>query len=384
MAFRTANSRNPVPLLGRRGLRLVPFLLVFAFSAVHGDTVDSLYLRLQNALELYLQIADKGGWPAVTAGPTIKPGDDDPRVATLARRLLVTGDLDSWHDDDQHYNDELRDAVLRFQARHGLETDALVGKNTLVALNVPVERRIAQLRLNLERSRDLFDPELRNLLLINVPAFEAVFIRDGEIVTRTRVIVGETDAETPLFKAQMQHVVINPTWTVPYSIASKELLPKIKRDPGFLARGGYDVFDRDGQRVDPAEVDWASLYSNNFPYTLVQRPGNINELGRIKFLLPNEYGICMHDTPSKQLFAHDSRAFSHGCVRMDNPVGFTESVLETEGWTRDDIVTQLDTTDTLTIPLAEPIPVIVVYLTAMVDEEGVVHFYRDIYGRDRG
>jgi murein L,D-transpeptidase YcbB/YkuD len=359
-------------------------LLVFAFSAVHGDTVDSLYLRLQNALELYLQIADEGGWPAVPAGPTIKPGDDGPRVAALARRLLVTGDLDSWHDDDQHYNDELRDAVLRFQARHGLETDALVGKNTLVALNVPVERRIAQLRLNLERSRDLFDPELRNLLLINVPAFEAVFIRDGEIVTRTRVIVGETDAETPLFKAQMQNVVINPTWTVPYSIASEELLPKIKRDPGFLARGGYDVFDRDGQRVDPAEVDWASLYSNNFPYTLVQRPGNINELGRIKFLLPNEYGICMHDTPSKQLFAHDSRALSHGCVRMDNPVGFTQRVLETEGWTRDDIVTQLETTDTLTIPLAEPIPVIVVYLTAMVDEEGVVHFYRDIYGRDRG
>ena len=353
-------------------------------SAAHGDVVDSLYLRLQDALQLYLQIADEGGWPTVPAGPTIEPGDDNPRVAALAQRLLVTGDLVSWHDDGQRYDDALRAAVLRFQARHGLETDALVGKNTLRALNVPVEGRIAQLRLNLERSRDLVDAELRNVLLINVPAFEAVLIRDGEAVAHTRVIVGETDAETPLFEAQMQDVVLNPTWTVPYSIASKELLPKIKRDPGFLARGGYDVFDRDGQRVDPAAVDWAPLYSNNFPYTLVQRPGAVNELGRIKYLLPNEYGICMHDTPSKQLFARDSRAFSHGCVRMDNPVGFTERVLETEGWTRDDIVAQLETTDTLTIPLAEPIPVIVVYLTAMVDEEGTVHFYRDIYGRDKG
>jgi murein L,D-transpeptidase YcbB/YkuD len=353
-------------------------------SAAHGDTVDSLYLRLQDALEMYLQIADEGGWPTVPEGPTIEPGDHGPRVEALARRLQVTGDLASWRDDARLYDDELRAAVLRFQARHGLETDALVGRNMLRALNVSVEQRIAQLRLNIDRSRELVETKQRNMLLINLPAFEALLIRDGVTVMRTRVIVGETKAETPLFEAQMQHVVINPTWTVPYSIASKELLPKIKRDPGFLARGGYDVFDRDGQRVDPSQVDWASLYSNDFPYTLVQRPGSINELGRVKFLLPNEYGICMHDTPGKQLFTRDSRAFSHGCVRLDNPVGFTERVLEPEGWTRDDIVTQLETFDTVTIRLADPIPVIVVYLTAVVDEAGTVYFYRDIYGRDAG
>ena len=146
----------------------------------------------------------------------------------------------------------------------------------------------------------------------------------------------------------------------------------------------FDVFDENGSPVDPQAVAWNGLIADSLKYRFRQAPGTRNPLGTIKFLFPNEYGICMHDTPSKQLFAHDSRAFSHGCVRMDHPVGFTESVLETEGWTRDDIVTQLDTTDTLTIPLAEPIPVIVVYLTAMVDEEGTVHFYRDIYGRDEG
>ena len=378
------SSTYPVAIFRRFGLRFVPFLLVFLFSPAHAETANTMYLRLQGALELYLQIADEGGWPSVPQGPTIEPGNDDSRVALLARRLLVTGDLDSWHEGNQRYDDALRDAVLRFQARHGLETDALVGRNTLSALNVPVEQRIAQLRLNMERSLQTFDAGLSDYLLVNVPAFEASLVRDGEIVITTRVIVGETEAETPLFRAQMNRVVINPTWSVPYSIASKELLPKIQRDPGFLARGGYDVFDRDGNLVDPAQVDWSSLYSNNFPFTLLQRPGNSNELGRIKFMFPNDFDVCMHDTPGKRLFAYDSRAFSHGCIRVDDPVGFAEHVLEPEGWSRDRIVTQLESSETASVSLAEPVPVIVTYLTAGVDEEGIVHFDRDIYSRDSG
>jgi murein L,D-transpeptidase YcbB/YkuD len=340
--------------------------------------------RLQGALELYLQIADEGGWPAVPDGPTLEPGSQDPRVMALAQRLLISGDLDRWHRASDVYDDELQAAVRRFQARHGLETDARVGRNTLQALNVSVEGRIAQLRLNLERARQVFDDKPPDFLLVNVPAFEATLVRNGKAIISTKVIVGETEAETPLFEAVMRNVVINPTWSVPYSIASKELLPKIKRDQGFLARGGYDVFDRDGRRVDPGEIDWTSLHGNNFPYTLVQRPGSVNELGRIKFIFPNEYGVCMHDTPSKHLFARDSRAFSHGCIRVDDPVSFAERVLEPEGWTRSDIESRLRTIETLTVPLSEPIPVIVTYLTALVDETGTVYFYRDIYGRDEG
>jgi murein L,D-transpeptidase YcbB/YkuD len=357
-------------------------LFLLALVPAFGDAPNEPYVRLQAALEQYLQIAENGGWPTLPGGPTIEPGSDESRVTALARRLAVTGDLDAGERVFAVYDDELQAAVRRFQARHGLETDALVGRKTLQALNVPVERRIAQLRLNTERSRRVFAPGLSDFLLVNVPAFEATLLRDGEALMTTKVIVGETETETPLFTAQMKHVVINPTWTVPYSIASKELLPKIQRDPGFLKRGGYDVFNRDNRRVDPATIDWMSLHENYFPYTFVQRPGCANELGRIKFVFPNDFGVFMHDTPSKQLFARDTRALSHGCIRMDNPIGFAERVLEPEGWTRDDIVMQLETTETVTVPLSEPIPVIVTYLTAVVDESGTVYFYRDIYGRD--
>jgi murein L,D-transpeptidase YcbB/YkuD len=382
MGSKKEKARNTITALRRCGLRLVPFVLLISAATATADRPDTPYLRLQAALELYLQIADEGGWPRLADGPTIEPGSEEPRVATLARRLLVSGDLDANGKTFSVYDDELQAAVRRFQARHGLETDALVGRKTLEALNVPVEQRISQLRINLERSRRVFEPGLSNFLLINVPAYEATLVRGGEAIMTTKVIVGETKTETPLFEAQMKNVVINPTWSVPYSIASKELLPKIQRDPGFLARGGYDVFDRDDKRVDPASIDWVSLRAGNFPYTLVQRPGGVNELGRIKFIFPNDHGVCMHDTPSKQLFARDTRAFSHGCIRVDNPIGFAERVLEPEGWTREDIVAQLETAKTLSVPLSEPIPVIVTYLTAMADESGAVYFYRDIYGRD--
>ena len=383
MGSKAAKSRKSGTTLRRCKRRLVPLLFLLALVPAFGDAPNEPYVRLQAALEQYLQIAENGGWPTLPGGPTIEPGSDESRVTALARRLAVTGDLDAGERVFAVYDDELQAAVRRFQARHGLETDALVGRKTLQALNVPVERRIAQLRLNTERSRRVFAPGLSDFLLVNVPAFEATLLRDGEALMTTKVIVGETETETPLFTAQMKHVVINPTWTVPYSIASKELLPKIQRDPGFLVRGGYDVFDRDNRRVDPATIDWMSLHENYFPYTFVQRPGCANELGRIKFVFPNDFGVFMHDTPSKHLFARDTRAFSHGCIRMDNPIGFAHRVLEPEGWTREDIVTQLETTETVTVPLSEPISVIVTYLTALVDESGSVYFYRDIYGRDK-
>ena len=198
----------------------------------------------------------------------------------------------------------------------------------------------------------------------------------------TRVVVGETDTQTPLFEAPLKFVVLNPTWTVPRKIASEELLPKIRNDVSYLLRNGFDVVVRNGNAIDPADVDWASLHKNNFPYTLVQRPGPRNELGRIKFLFPNDYGVCMHDTPKKALFARDARAFSHGCVRMQDPVAFAGHLLGPEGWTDEQITAQLDTRETFTIALAEPLPVVLVYLTAEADDDGTVYFYSDIYDRD--
>jgi murein L,D-transpeptidase YcbB/YkuD len=380
MAAVQRNSRN----------RLTPFsaawsisLLILAFSAAVGED-SPRYLQLEEALARYERIADAGGWPITPDGPTMEPGSDDPRIASVARRLVASGDLPSAAGDVASYDEELQAAVLRFQARHGLEQDALIGKQTLGALNVPAARRVEQIRLNMERTRQVFAAEREDFLLVNIPAFTVTLFRDGEPLTRTRVIVGEIEMQTPLFEADLKSVVLNPTWTVPRKIASEELLPKIQADIGYLARNGYDVVDRDGARVDPSNIDWASLGRNNFPYTLIQRPGPGNELGRIKFLFPNEYGVCMHDTPNKGLFTRDSRAFSHGCVRMEDPVSFAGHLLGPEGWSREQIAAQLETTRTHTIALAEPLPVVLVYLTAEVDDSGTMYFYRDIYGRDAG
>ena len=341
------------------------------------------YERLQGALPRFEQIAATGGWPTVPPGPTIEPGSDDPRIAAVANRLAISGDLPA-PGTSESYDEKLQSAVLRFQARHGLEQDALIGQQTLAALNVPVEQRISQIRLNLDRTREVFATRRDDFLLVNIPAFTVTLFRDGEASVMTRVIVGETDMQTPLFEAPLKFVVLNPTWTVPRKIASEELLPKIQNDVSYLSRNAYDVMDRDGNAVDPADVEWTSLNKNNFPYTLVQQPGPGNELGRIKFLFPNDYGVCMHDTPTKALFARDSRAFSHGCVRLQDPVDFAGHLLAPEGWTDEQIAMRLDAKETYTIALAEPLPVVLVYLTAEADDDGTVYFYRDIYERDAG
>lgn len=338
--------------------------------------------RMLAALERYQRIAESGGWPAVPPGPTIRPGSNDPRIATLAQRLAATGDFDSDRFVGAEFDAELEDAVMRFQSRHGLETDMLVGRKTLQALNVPVTARLAQLRINLQRIREVFDADRNEFLLVNVPAFQVHLVRDGKTVWTEKVIVGEPETETPLFESAITHVVFNPTWTVPRKIATEELLPKIKDDIAFLARGGYVVIDAAGTPVEPLHIDWADLHKNNFPYTLVQQPGPMNELGRIKYLFPNDYGICMHDTPGRYLFAKGSRALSHGCIRIAEPLDVAGQLLEPHGWTHDKIAALLNDSKTRTIGLPSSMPVVITYLTARVAEDGTVNFFHDIYGRD--
>jgi murein L,D-transpeptidase YcbB/YkuD len=378
-----------ITALRRRNSGFVPVLLLFAICAAAAAEAPVVtgkpgpqYQRLERALHDYQRIADAGGWPSVPAGPTITPGSNDLRLAVLARRLAITGDLENDGNSTNEYDDDLQAAVLRFQSRHGLEADALVGPATLRELNVPVDARIGQIRLNLERTKKIFTAARKNFLLINVPAFESQLIRGAETFWKARVIVGDTDAETPLFESEIGHVVLNPTWTVPRSIASEELLPKIRSDPEFLARGAYGLFAGDGSPVDPTSVDWEALDRNNFPYTLVQEPGPANELGRVKLLLPNEYGVCIHDTPARYLFAYGSRAFSHGCIRMGNPIEFAMVLLGQQGWSREQFDDQLASMKTVTIELERPLPVVVAYLTAAVDKAGTVYFFADIYGKD--
>ncbi len=344
-----------------------------------------LYQRLQAYLEEYREMAAAGGWPQFPKGPTLKPGVADERLPILARRLAISGDLTSEAASApvSIYADALEAAVKNFQLRHGLDDDGVVGPATLHALNVPVEDRVNQIRLNLERARWVLDGLPDDFVVVNIAGFRAYLYRDRKPVWSTRVVVGKTYHKTPVFRSSMKYVVFNPTWTVPYSIATKEMLPKIKQDPNYLSSRNFDLKNRNGEIIDPASVDWSQVTRRNFGYTLVQRPGPSNALGEIKFIFPNQFSVYLHDTTSKSLFAKAERTFSHGCIRVDQPFDFAEVLLKQDGWSREMIEAERANRKTKSVFLAQPLPVLLLYWTAAVGEDGQIHFYEDVYERDQ-
>jgi murein L,D-transpeptidase YcbB/YkuD len=338
-----------------------------------------LYERLKKALADYRVLASGGGWPGVPTGPTLKPGMTDERVPVLAQRLAVTGDLaPAAAAASSSYDDGIADGVRRFQARHGLAEDGAVGRATLAALNTPVAVRVDQLRANLERARwVLYEPE-REFVVVNIAGFRLYVIRRGEIDWSTRVVVGRPYRQTPVFRSQITYLVVNPSWTVPPTILRDDVLPAVRRDAGYLVAHDIEVLDRDGRTVDPAGVDWSG---RSFPYRLVQRAGENNALGRVKFMFPNEHQVYLHDTPARDLFDRDSRAFSSGCIRVENPFGLAERLLG-DTWPRARLDALVATGRTATVFLDRPLPVMLLYWTAEVGSAGRVTFFPDLYGRD--
>lgn len=247
---------------------------------------------------------------------------------------------------------------------------------------MPVQRRVDQLRLTLERARWVLGGIGENFLVVNIAGFTAYLIADRQVAWETRVVVGREQQQTPVFRGDLQYIVFNPTWTVPYSIATRELLPEIKSRPDWFAKHDFDLKDAAGRMVDPSTVDWASVTRRNFNYRLVQRPGPNNALGQVKFMLPNEYAVYLHDTPARQLFGSPQRAFSHGCIRVEDPLRLAEILLASNGWDRRRIDAAIAGGTTTTTFLAEPLPVLLLYWTANVSPDGTIYFYRDVYGRD--
>jgi len=343
-----------------------------------------VYTQLRDGLARYREIAANGGWPQIPEGPTLRPGATDSRLATLMQRLAITGDMEMMQTfaPVTEYDEVLQAGVRHFQERHGLDTDAIVGPATVNALNVSAEQRVKQLEINLERARWVLDDISDDFILVNIAGFRAYLMRDREIAWQTKVQVGRTYHQSPVFRDEMKYVVFNPTWTVPYSIASKEMLPKIKSDPEYFQTRDFDVKDRGGNVIDPATVDWSSVSPRNFGYTLVQRPGPNNALGRVKFMFPNKHAVYLHDTPSKYLFGRAERAFSHGCIRVENPYEFAELLLGPD-WDQDKIAATLDSKETKTVMLPKSLPVLLMYWTAVVNKDGEVFFYNDIYKRDQ-
>ena len=338
-----------------------------------------LYERFKKALADYRAMAANGGWPSVPAGPTLRPNSSDERVPALAARLAVTGDFPPGAAPvtGTMYAGSVVDAVRNFQARHGLGPDGIVGAATLAELNVPVAARVEQIRANLERVRWVFyDPE-SEFLVVNIAGFRLYLLRRGDVVWRTRVQVGRPYRQTPIFKAEMTYLVVNPTWTVPPGILRNDIVPAVRRNPDYLASRNIELFDQNNMLVDPATVDWSR---RSFPYRFVQRPGPDNALGRIKFMFPNEHSVYLHDTPSLDLFDRDSRAFSSGCIRVENPFELAEQLLGARARDRLDAVVASGRTQT--VFLDKPMTVTLLYWTVEPDAEGHVTFLPDVYERD--
>ncbi|MGI9344403.1 MAG: L,D-transpeptidase family protein [Gammaproteobacteria bacterium] len=342
-----------------------------------------VYHRLREALVEHRDIADAGGWPSVPAGATLKPGETDSRVAPLRLRLAATGDLPAGAPTQGDlYDGDVEVGVRTFQRRHSLDVDGAVGPATLEALNIPVERRIDQIRLSLERLRWVQAEIADEVVIVNIAGFRAFLVRDRKIDWVTRVMVGKQYRQTPVFRGDIRYLEMNPTWTIPPGILRNDTLPAIKRDPNYLTDRNISVIDRDGRKVDPASVDWTQ-YTRGVPYTLRQEPGPNNALGTIKFIFPNEHFVFLHDTPSRYLFDRAERAFSSGCIRVEDPLKLAELLLDdSKKWDRAALQKKIDGGVTERVYLDEPVPVLIIYLTAAVGQDDRIRFVKDIYERD--
>lgn len=341
------------------------------------------YRMLRLALERYREIEGAGGWPVVPVGPAFTVGMREPRVALLRRRLSATGDLDSPEAGEAElFDSRLEAALRRFQERHGLEADGVAGPETQEAMNVPVAVRVEQLRLNLERYRWFLGRLDRTYVLVNIAGFSLQYVEDGRFRWQSRVIVGRPFRKTPVFTAEMTSVVFNPQWVVPPTILRKDALPAIRRDLGYLRERRLKVVDREGRPVDPGAVDWSAYGAANFPYSLRQASGDEGALGRLKFLMPNPHLVYLHDTPTKELFEKSERTFSSGCIRVENPRRLAALVLaDSVRWSAGRIDSLIERGRTVTVRLPRPVPVLILYLTAVAEGERVL-FRRDVYRRD--
>jgi len=341
------------------------------------------YRWFRSGLRKYRTIMAGGGWPTVSSGPVLEVDSHGPRVPELRKRLRATGDLVGLDPHDPEKSDSgLEAAVKRFQMRHGIDPDGKAGPRTIEELNVPVETRINQLRASLERMRWVFRDLPDTFLIVDIAGFHAYLVEGGETTWETRVQVGKPYHATPVFKDTVRYLDFNPTWTIPPGILRKETLPAIRRDPSYLSRNNMSVVTTSGKIVDPSTIDWAATASKGFPYMIRQEPGPHNALGRVKFMFPNKYMVYLHDTPSKGLFARTERAFSHGCIRTQNPFDLAELLLGDQGWDRARIDQVLASKKTTRINLKEPITVMLLYWTAEANEDGTVFFRKDVYNRD--
>jgi murein L,D-transpeptidase YcbB/YkuD len=345
------------------------------------------YAGLKEEYIRYQDIAKRGGWPVIPTGPKMEKGTRDWRVATLRQRLIASGDLSLTEESDSSMFDHALEAAVRnFQKRHGLKADGRIGRSTLAVLNIPAETRIRQIALNMDRLRWLPGDMGRRYIFVNIADFSLQVIEDEQVVMSMKIIVGKTEQRSCVLSRKMTYLELNPFWRIPDSIATKEILPQVKKKPEYLTKNNIKVFWDWGDRsneIDPRSVDWSRVRAGNFRYKFRQDPGVLNPLGRIKFMFPNACEIYLHDTPSRHLFGRTRRDFSHGCIRIEKPIDLAAYLLQNkDSWTRKKILAEIRKEKRQVIMLPDPIDVHIFYGTAWIDQEGNLQFRDDIYRID--
>jgi len=389
----------PAPLAGGANLRpkaaaTVPVkpvekavpVPVVSISQDPRPTLDaSTFINTMRAAWTYKRIAETGGWPSLPAGTVLKAGDQGPLVEILRQRLASEGELSADLSTGTNFDAELTNAVRRFQARHGLPESGAVRARTLEALNVPALTRHRQLTASAQRLAGSTLSFGERYVVVNIPSAAVEAVERGQVARRFVAIAGKVDRPSPVVETRVTAVNLNPTWTVPVSLIKKDIIPHVRKDPGYLEKMKIRILDAKGQEVDPKTLDWSTQNAVN--YTLRQDPGAINSLGQIRIDMPNKHAVYMHDTPKKQLFAQDARFHSSGCVRVADVADFAEWLLRgTNGqagaWTREGIDTAIASATRQDIRLDKPVPVAWVYLTGYATADGAVHFRDDVYGLD--
>lgn len=383
-------------------IKLIVILILF-FSLGAGSMSDSnlldskpekgpvdnpAYQRLKNTLDTYKKIADQGGWERIPEdGSIIKKGDTSDIIPSVRKRLVITGDLSSkaQQSGNNEYDEKLQKAVKKFQRRHAIVEDGIIGPNTIREMNVPVEQKISQIEYSLDVWKNLPDTLGEKYVFVNIPEFRLRTYKNQKEDLSMKIIVGkEYGGETPTFSDSVEYIIINPYWNIPKSIVLEEILPQARKDHGYLYRNDYEIVSHFGNDAKVYQVTSANLDRvENGNLHLRQKPGPNNSLGLIKFMFPNKYSIYLHGTPADHLFERVDRTFSHGCIRVEKPIELGEFLLENaEGnWSKDKIVKETENGKWKQVNMEQKIPVYITYLPVFVEEDNTVVFSKDIYDR---
>jgi murein L,D-transpeptidase YcbB/YkuD len=331
------------------------------------EDVNSSYKALKEQLSKYYTIARQGGWPQINKSKkTLKKGISAPEIAVIKKRLQLTNDLPAI-DTSQVFNDTLELAVKNFQARHGYKSTGTISDSLIKEMNVPAINRLEQILMNMERMRWLANQPTGNMIIVNIPEFVLHVYEGNRKVFDMDVVVGKEGHNTMMFNGDLNQVVFSPYWNVPSSIVQKEILPAIDKNPNYLEKENMEITGKDEDGLPEIR----------------QKPGGKNALGKVKFLFPNSFNIYFHDTPAKSLFEKDKRAYSHGCIRLKEPEKMANYVLRNQPeWSPEKIEEAMNSGNQKFVKVKRPIPVVVTYYTAWVDDNGQLNFRDDIYGHD--